>query len=169
VTVVLGIDIGLSGAIAAVGKDMPARIEDLPTVADGKKGRRLCGRGLILLLRELVPADGAAVAFIEDVRPRPEGNRGKHGNTMHSQGSMMRSRGTVEAALDIARIRVEVVQPQTWKRYLALLKSQKNASLVMARRLYPGSVDRLARVKDHNRAEAVLIAHYGARVKEGCF
>ena len=31
------------------------------------------------------------------------------------------------------------------------------------RTLYPGAQTRLARQKDHNRAEALLLAHYGLR------
>jgi hypothetical protein len=157
--ITLGIDIGLTGAIAAIGSGHAA-VHDLPTVPDGK-GRRLCGRGLILLIRELVPADGVAVVLIEDVRPRPMGNAGAHGNTMHSQGSLMRSRGIVEAACDIARLGVTVVQPQTWKRFYGLIGKGKGDSADTARKLYPGCVDHLKRVKDHNRSEALLIAHYG--------
>jgi hypothetical protein len=159
--IVLGIDIGLSGAIAAVGKDMPARIEDLPTVTCGK-GRRLCGRGLILLLRELVPADGSAVAFIEDIHAGM-------GPGSLARASIMRSRGIVEAALDIARIPITALTTSTWKRAYALLKAEKSQSLVVARRLYPGALDRLKLAKHHNRAEALLIAHHGARVEEGAF
>ena len=36
-------------------------------------------------------------------------------------------------------------------------------ALEKARTLYPGAQTRLARQKDHNRAEALLLAHYGLR------
>ena len=68
------------------------QVEDMPTRSDGK-GSRIDGRALIYLLRSMVGADQAAIVVFEDVRPRPMGNAGAHGNTMHSQGSMMRSRG----------------------------------------------------------------------------
>lgn len=159
--IVLGIDIGLTGAVAAVHPNGTASVHDIPTVADGGKGRRICGRGLLLLLRELVAADRAALVLFEDVRARPMGNGSGHGNTMHSQGSLMRSRGIVEAAIDIARFDVCIVQPATWKRWHGLLKTEKGASLDLARSLYPALAGDLKRKKDHNRAESLLIAHYG--------
>lgn len=156
----IGIDIGLTGAIARAGSS-PA-VFDMPTVPDGK-GRRIDGRALILLLRQLLPAGEAGVVVIEDIRARPMVNGNARGNTMHSQGSIMRSRGIVEAVADIARIEVKLVQPQTWKRFYGLLKTEKNASLNKARSMFPSVESDLKRVKDHNRAESLLIAHYGQR------
>lgn len=160
--VVIGLDVGLTGAIAAITEDRGARVYDLPTTPAGGTHRRLDGRALILLLRELVPPDMAAVAYMEDIQPRPMGNGGLHGNTMHSQGSLMRSRGIIEAVFDVARVKLETVRPQAWKRHYALIRSAKDESLHVARRLYPESAGDLARKRDHNRAEAILIAHYGA-------
>ena len=157
--ITIGIDIGLTGAIAAVDS-RSAVVHDLPTVPDGKV-RRIDGRALHRLLRELVPIGCAATVLFEDVRARPQGNAGSHGNTMHSQGSMMRSRGIVEAVVDITRLEAQVVQPQTWKRHYGLLKTEKGASLERARTLFPAIAHDLKRVKDHNRAEALLIAQYG--------
>lgn len=167
--VVIGLDIGLTGAIAAITEGRGARVFDLPTTPASETHRRLDGRALILMVRELVPADLAAVAYMEDVQPRPMGNGGAHGNTMHSQGSLMRSRGIIEAVFDIARIPLETVRPQAWKRHFALIRAAKDESLHVAKRLYPGSAGDLARKRDHNRAEAILIAHYGARRGEGGF
>jgi len=158
--IALAIDIGLTGAIAAVDSYGTARVFDLPTLPDGKT-RRIDGRALILLVRDLSPLTGpGAMLVIEDIRPRPMGNGGGHGNTMHSQGSLMRSRGIVEAVADIARVEMVTVQPQTWKRHFGLLKAEKGASLEKARALYPACADSLKRQKDHNRAEAVLLAHW---------
>lgn len=158
--ITIGIDIGITGAIGAVYPDGHAKVVDLPTVEDGKS-RRLDGRKLILALRDLVPADGAALVLFEDVRPRPNPSRG---TSIVTEGGLMRSRGIVEAVLDITRFEVKVVQPQTWKRWYGLIKSEKNASLEKARVLFPGAATELKRVKDHNRAESLLIAHYGHKV-----
>lgn len=158
--ITIGIDIGLTGALAAVDARGTAQVRDIPTVEDGK-GRRIDGRALLLTLREFVPIGEPALILFEDVRARPAGNAGAHGNTMHSQGSMMRSRGIVEAVLDITRLERKVVQPQTWKRHYGLLKTEKGASLDRARTLFPAIAHDLKRVKDHNRAEALLIAQYG--------
>ena len=157
--IALAVDIGLTGALAAVDSYGTARVVDLPTVPDGK-GRRLCGRGLILAMRQFIPAGEPGLLVFEDVRARPMGNGNSHGNSMHSQGSLMRSRGIVEAVADIAGLQVSTVQPATWKRHFGLLKTEKGASREKAIALYPALAGDLKRVKDHNRAEAVLLAHW---------
>lgn len=157
--IALAIDIGLTGALAAVDSYGTARVQDLPTVPDGKT-RRLDGRALIVAIRGFVPPGEPAMLVFEDVRARPQGNGGGHGNTMHSQASLMRSRGIVEAVADIARVEMVTVQPATWKRHFGLLKTEKGASREKAVALYPGLAGDLKRVKDHNRAEAVLLAHW---------
>lgn len=155
----IGIDIGVSGALAVVDDRGKSSVHDLPTVPDGDK-KRLDGRGLILLLRQLVPVNETAVVVFEDVRPRPNPTRG---TSIVTEGSLMRSRGIVECAIDIARLQVKVVQPQTWKRYYALIGKDKPVSREKAITLYPAAAPDLKRVKDHNRAEALLIAHWGLR------
>ena len=154
--ITIAIDIGITGALAAVDGRGGHVIHDLPTVADGEK-RRLCGRGLILLLRQVVKPGETALAVIEDVRPRPNPTRG---TSIVTEGALMRSRGIVEAAFDIARIEIKAVQPQTWKRHYGLLGSKKKTdSLPVARALYPDAP--LGLQKHHNRADAILIAHFG--------
>jgi crossover junction endodeoxyribonuclease RuvC len=58
-----------------------------------------------------------------------------------------------------------IVRPAEWKKGLGYpakdKKEGKAYSLTLARRLYPAAAGDLARVKDHNRAEALLLAHYG--------
>lgn len=52
---------------------------------------------------------------------------------------------------------VHMVNPQTWKKLYGL-GSEKDASRACCLRLYPNAP--VTRVKDHNRAEAVLIGHW---------
>lgn len=165
--IILAIDIGLTGALAAVDGRGSGQVRDLPTTADGER-RRLCGRGLLSLVREFIPAGEAGLIVIEDVRPRPMGNAGRHGNTMHSQGSLMRSRGIVEAVVDISPFELRAVQPATWKRHFGLTRKKdekpqecKERGRKLALTLYPSLAADLARKMDHNRADALLIAHYG--------
>lgn len=172
-TIVIGIDVGLTGAVARIGGGLPTRIEDLKTVPDGApragKGNkefqpmRLCGLSLLLLLRELAPAGHVALAVIEDVKARPMGNGESHFNSFHSQNSLVLSRGAIQAVLDIAGISTHAVQPQTWKKLFGLGGADKDDSLEMARRLYPSLVADLRLKKHHNRAESLLIAHFGEK------
>jgi hypothetical protein len=160
--ITIGIDIGLTGAVSAVDSRGTHQIADLPMIEGTDK--RIDARALVLLLRQMIPPGEAGLVLIEDVRPRPMGNAGAHGNTMHSQGSLMRSRGIVEAALDITRLQAKVVQPQTWKRFYGLISKDKDAGRQTALKLYPLAAGDLGRKKDHNRADSLLIAHYGQKV-----
>ena len=157
----IGIDIGVTGAIAAIDEHGAPTLEDIPTrEIPGKRmvRRRIDPRGLAQILRRLVPADQRATVVFEDVHAFP-GAR----NSPQSQGSLMHSRGMVEAVVELARFNVHAVQPSTWKRFVGLLGEDKAEACRVAARLYPDAAALLARMKDHNRADALLMAHYGQR------
>ena len=158
--IVLGIDIGLTGALAAIGHNTIA-VVDLPIA--GGLDKRLAGRELVRLMRAYVPPGEAPIVVFEDVRVR-----NMPGRTMsHSgEGALMRSRGIVECACDIVGARVEVVQPATWKREFGLLARKgtevdKDAARRFALGLWPLLEPDLRRKRDHNRADALLIARFG--------
>jgi crossover junction endodeoxyribonuclease RuvC len=160
-TIFIGIDLGLKGAMGYI--DGPRQgVADLSVVASAA-GNRLHGRGVLDILRAWVPAGEPCTVVIEDVRPRPGNSTGRGGNTMHSQGSLMRSRGITEAVCDIMPAPVVWVMPQTWKRYYGLIGKDKNESRACAVRLLPSMAPMLARVKDDGRAEALLLAYWGMR------
>ena len=58
---------------------------------------------------------------------------------------------------------VELVKPALWREYFDLLGRDKEASRMLAQRLFPDMFDKLTRKMDHQRAEAMLIAWWGAR------
>lgn len=150
----IGIDIGVTGAVAAVDSRKTCTVVDLPTVAiEGKRlvKRKVCVVGLRDILRTLVPAGEACMAVIEDVHM----GIGKGGA---ARSSLDLNRGRIEAVLEILRIPVTVVQPAVWKRHHGLLKTEKAQSLEAARKLFPTASHMLQRQKDHNRAESLLIA-----------
>jgi crossover junction endodeoxyribonuclease RuvC len=51
----------------------------------------------------------------------------------------------------------DTLRPMVWKRMQGLVKKDKEAARLQAQKLFPGAS--LKRKKDHNRAEALLIAH----------
>jgi len=160
-TISLGIDIGVTGAISSVDHTGRAEIHDLPTVSiPGERfvRRRIDGVALMTLLRSLVPAGEAALAVIENVHTWP-GSR----NSPQAQGSLMDSRARVETVLELARITVHAIEPMAWKRFYGLAGKEKRDSIDAARTLYPSFAGPLKLQKHHNRAEALLLAHYGSR------
>lgn len=157
--IILGVDPGISGAIAAV--DQRGRllwVEDMPIRDAGKKARKaneIDGTALARLLR-LHVAD-IEVAHVEEISAMP-------GQGVSSMFAMGDGRGCIRGVLEALGIPVERVHPKTWKKVYGL-DSDKEASRACAIRLYPECLD-IARKKDHGRAEAILIARYGARLRE---
>lgn len=65
------------------------------------------------------------------------------------------------------RIPFAEIHPMTWKKEYSLVgipaKEAKDRSISVAKSIFPLVTDRLARKKDHGRAEALLIAEYARR------
>ena len=154
--IIVGIDPGLTGAVAAVDSAGTCTVEDMPTVdlpGDGLVRRRVDGLALARMLRNMVPAGHACLVVIEAV-----GTMGGKNNAVQTQGSLMRTLGAVEASVEILRMPMKSTQPRAWKKFFGL-GSEKGDSLRIARELYPTAPLKLA--KHHNRAEALLLAHFG--------
>lgn len=166
--ITLGIDIGVKAAIAFTSDDYPTQVFDVPTRADpdgqDKHRQRIDGAALLQIFREISRHGAPLRAAYENVRARPSGNSGEHGNTMFSQGSLMQSKGLVLAALDIAGIEHIPIEPQAWKGFYGLIGKKKAESIPKAILMFPELAHLLKRVSiDHNRADALLIANYGHR------
>ena len=159
--IVVGIDLGVTGAVSAVDSRGSAVVRDLPIVEDAK-GKRLDSRAFLNLLRELVPIGEAGRVLTEDVRVRQVAGRAMSHST---ETTLVGLRFAVQSVVDIARLELEVVQPQTWKRHYGIKDDKTGAKArELATRLYPVQSHYFKRVKDHNRAESLLIAHYGQKV-----
>lgn len=170
--ITIGIDPGLSGAIAFVGGRDGVTIADLPTVplpvGEGMIKSRIDGAALAALVQRECPVGEAVQVFCEAV-----GTMGGRNNAVQTQGSLLRSLGAIEAVFDVLRWPCRMVQPQSWQAFYGLQGKKAEtrthgalpAATVTAQKLYPDTASMLGRVKDHNRAEALLIAHYGHRTK----
>lgn len=155
----IGVDIGMTGAVAAVDHRGTCSVHDLPIVEDAA-GKRVHGRQLLDLLRQLVPIGERGALAFEDVRVRTFGQRNRPMNHA-SEGTLVMARGAIQAAGEIAGLTLVPVQPKTWKaRYDLKGAEDKGRAREIAVQLYPSAEHQLRRVKDHNRAEALLIARW---------
>lgn len=146
----LGIDPGNTGAIAAIHPNGLVSIWDMPL--NYNKDFVDCVE-LSMLLKN------PGHIFLEQVASRPTDGRS-------SLAKFMICYGAIRACVAISAQDATLVLPQVWKRALGLLKQPKEASIELARSLYPDASPSLKRKKDHNRAEALLIAHYGKSLNE---
>ena len=173
-TIICGIDPGLSGAAAFI-KGGAVTFADLPTkekAIGGMVAREIDARALCQLLRTELPATESAIVVLEQV-----GMLGG-AKAMQYAASLIDSVAVIRAVCEICRFRLEFVLPSTWQKFYGLGRSlpkdpalkpgqqkaaAKAASRAKAIQLYPQAAALLARVKDDNRAEALLMAHWGLR------
>jgi crossover junction endodeoxyribonuclease RuvC len=149
--VIIGIDPGVTGAIAFLGE----RVIDMPIMSADKKGKRnqINAAELYNILKE-VPGD--SIVYLEKTHAMP-----KNGAiASYSQGD---SNGCIRAVCACLGLRVERVTPQAWKKHYSL-GSDKETVRAKAIELFPDAP--LSRKKDHNRAEALLIAEYGKNISK---
>src|SRR5262249_31888111 len=73
-----------------------------------------------------------------------------------------RATGALEGVLACCEIATTIVEPSVWKKFHQLRGGDKEAARQRALQLFPASHALLARKKDHGRAEAALVALYGA-------
>lgn len=155
VTAVIGIDPGLTGAVALLAGDQAVRVWDMPTVTEGR-GQAVCPALLADILAEARDLAGARPEVIlERVAARP-------GQGVVSMFSFGRAAGIAEGVVGALGLPLKRVTPDTWKRRARLLGKPKDASRALAIDLFPEIAGQLARKRDCGRADALLLAYYGA-------
>jgi crossover junction endodeoxyribonuclease RuvC len=148
----IGIDPGLTGAIAAI--DDQAQLVhcfDLPVIRDGK----LAWIDSNDLTSHLIDCRAGRPAQITVERSQAMPGQGVA--STFTTGAVL---GSILAACQRIAVPLHLVTAALWKGRMGL-DSKKAASLDKARLLFP-TAD-LSRVKDHNRAEALLLAEYSRR------
>ena len=101
------------------------------------------------LLRAIDPKEGGEIA-IEMLYARP-------GQSASNMWTFARAVGAITAICELTNYPCHMVRPQTWRSFYNL-ESGKDASLDVARMFWPEAP--LKRKKDHNLADALLIAEY---------
>jgi len=149
---IVGIDPGVTGALALIDGD-DVRVYDMPRDTDG-----IAGTTVYRLLSKWDPAE----VYIERTHAMPM-------NGSKATYSLGDTNGSLRTAVHILRIPLIWVPSLKWQNEFSLRKpgltdaERKNRSRWRAQELFPTLADQLGRIKDHNRAEALLIAEYGRR------
>jgi crossover junction endodeoxyribonuclease RuvC len=153
--IIIGIDPGLSGAVAWLDGDGNYLVWDTPTAKDGRHRVYLLSEMRALLLNATVGVQGTHHVFIEKVHSMP-----KQG--VASSFSFGDGYGSWKGLVAGLGMPMSLVTPQRWqKTMLDGMQGGKDASIIRALELFPKA--ELKRKKDHGRADALLIAEYGRR------
>ena len=149
----IGIDPGLSGAMVVLSDNSQLiAAHDLPSIKNGSK-REFQTAEVGKLLRSYVDKHGAQNVFcmLEKHTPRP-------GQGIGSQCKAAGIVGELKGLLVGLGISYELTHPATWSKVMRdkVGTDKKAQSVLTAGRRWP-DLD-LSRKKDHNRADAALIA-----------
>jgi crossover junction endodeoxyribonuclease RuvC len=153
---IIGIDPGISGGLAVIeiaNGVAPVLVgcSDIPVIGTGAKERVD-----VAAIRNFIDRHKPIRALIERTQAMPR-------QGVSSSFKFGRATGAIEAAVTLCSIPVEIVEPAVWKRFWRLPGKEKESSRQKALQLFPAAHTALARKRDHGRAEAMLIALYGAK------
>jgi crossover junction endodeoxyribonuclease RuvC len=150
--IIAGIDPGIGGAVAFLDPADFAGLEvvDMPVLVLARNKRAVDTHAIAALLAR--PLDHV---FLESASARP----GQGTVSMFGYG---RSLGVVEGVIATHGIPCTEVPPAKWKRTLGV-PAAKDGSRARASQLLPVSAHLWQLKKSHGRAEAALLALYGAR------
>jgi len=160
--IVLGIDVGLSGALAVLSDDAPPEVYDLPTIKARSGNRRE------LSIHQLAPIVFGYKA-IDEVRAIVEAQQAMPKQGVSSTFQIGEGYGAIKAMLATLHIPYEVVRPVDWKRWAGLIGKDKDASRAVAMQRFPTLTDQLKLKKHHGRADALLLAEWGRIGRSGQF
>jgi crossover junction endodeoxyribonuclease RuvC len=148
---IAGIDPGATGAVAVLDTELGTlEIFDTP-VATVKIGRRNVQRILPAAFARKLAEHKVDFAALERVHAMP-----KQG--LSSTFAFGHCFGVMEGILSALEIPYELIEPQKWQA-LARVPKGKDGSRARAVQLFPAYAELFARVADHGRSDAALLAH----------
>ena len=160
---IFGIDPGLTGALAILDEKKIVDVIDLPTMSDGKKNKKqLNSAHLSQYISDKILDLSNSVVVVEQVNAMP----GQGVTSMFNFGQTFGAIKGVSAAL---KLPIFFVRPSKWKKHFELINSSKDSSRTKAIEMYPSLSDNLAKKKDVNKSDAILIARFYSetRLNEG--
>lgn len=156
---IMGIDPGINGGLAIyiTGGDLDGAarawgVIDIPT--DGEGARR---RVDAVLLRDWITAGRPDHCLIERAQAMPE--QGSSSGFLYG-----RAVGALEAVTRCCNVPLTIIESRAWKIFHGLKGGSKEDSRQRALHKLPSASHFMARKMDHGRAEALLIAMYGASI-----
>lgn len=155
---VLGIDPGLTGGLAVVEASPSGirlvRAGDIETSGEKWK-RRVQTSAVLAFLQDTKPDQ----AFIERAQAMPD--QGASSGFVYG-----RAVGALETCVEGMQVPLTVIEVTAWKKAHSLKGGDKENSRQRALWLFPGT-GVFERKMDHGRAEAALIAWFGAMLLRG--
>ncbi|WP_186092294.1 hypothetical protein [Burkholderia gladioli] len=157
--ITLGIDPGITGALAALDHNGGLRVVDMPIrpkPGNTKVRNEVNPKTLQMHLRQLVPPGEHAVVVMEALNTFA-------GGSVQTMGSLEATKAVISTVCELSGFAVQLVSPRTWQSFYGI-KTRADAdtkaqSLKLARDFYPG----VHMTKTGGRPDAILIARWAQR------
>ena len=159
---IIGIDPGLSGAIAILENSKVLNIFDMPVMSEGKKNKRQLNSALLVrLIKDNILDAEEVVVVVEQVNAMP-------GQGVTSMFNFGQTFGAIKGICASLELPIFFVRPSKWKKHFELINSSKDSSRTKVIEMYPALSSQLAKKKDVNKSDAILIAryYYDTRLKD---
>ena len=151
---IVGIDPGLSGAIAILLDKKVLSIFDMPVMAEGKKNKRqLNSAQLVNIIKENTIKNEDIAVVVEQVNAMP-------GQGVTSMFNFGQTFGAIKGVCAALSLPIFFVRPSKWKKHFELINSSKDASRTKVIEMYPTLSSQLAKKRDVNKSDAILIAKF---------
>ena len=151
---IIGIDPGLSGAIAIIEDNKIREMFDMPVMSDGKKNKRQLNSALLVkLIKDNIKNLEDTIMVVEQVNAMP-------GQGVTSMFNFGQTCGAIKGICAALGLPIFFVRPAKWKKHFELINSSKDASRTKVIEMYPSISQQLSKKKDVNKSDAILIARY---------
>ncbi len=151
---VIGIDPGLSGAIAILEEKKVISVIEMPVMAEGKKNKRqLNSAQLVTIIKENIKVSEEVAVVVEQVNAMP-------GQGVTSMFNFGQTFGAIKGVCAALNLPIFFVRPSKWKKHFELINSSKDSSRTKAIEMYPSLSNQLSKKKDVNKSDAILIARF---------
>ena len=156
---IIGIDPGLSGAIAVLEDIKVLSLFEMPVMAEGKKNKRqLNSAQLVNIIKENTNDNEEIAVIVEQVNAMP-------GQGVTSMFNFGQTFGAIKGVCAALGLPIFFVRPLKWKKHFELINSSKDASRTKVIEMYPSFSKQLAKKKDVNKSDAILIARFFAETR----
>ena len=153
---IIGIDPGISGSICFLKDGRILDVVEMPTMTEGKKNKKQVNGSQIYNeikdRTEKIDKNDIKVV-IEQVSAMP-------GQGVTSMFNFGQSFGILKGICSAMQLPMYFVRAAKWKKYFNLINSEKDASRTKAIEIFPYFSSNLAKKKDSNKADAILIASF---------
>ena len=158
IDVIVGIDPGLTGAIAVISVNpiTCVAVHDIPTILSRNETKKVTDlSSLSKIIREISTEYRVLAVLIELVASRPD-------QGVVSVFSFGFGTGLLHGVCAANGLKIAEISPAVWKADLNLTRNKAD-SLHLAKKIFPESAKSFEKMKHNGRAEAALIAYFGIK------